>query len=46
MPNASVLLQQKFASIVRHVERLRSQQREALRQAEGLFQALLHEAFQ
>ncbi|MCB9109544.1 MAG: restriction endonuclease subunit S [Anaerolineales bacterium] len=46
VPNASVLLQQKFASIVRHVERLRSQQREALRQAEGLFQALLHEAFQ
>jgi type I restriction enzyme S subunit len=39
-------LQQKFAGIVRQVERLRSQQREAARQAEELFQALLHQAFQ
>jgi type I restriction enzyme, S subunit len=39
-------LQQKFfAAIVRRFERLRTQQREAERQAEHLFQALLHYAF-
>ena len=38
-------LQQKFAQIVQKHERLRAQQREAARQAEGLFQALLHRAF-
>ena len=40
-----LLLQQQFARIVRKFERLRAQQREAERQAEHLFQALLHRAF-
>lgn len=38
-------LQQKFDQIVQKHERLRAQQREAVRQAEGLFQVLLHRAF-
>ena len=38
-------LQQQFAQIVGRVERLRAQQREAARQAEHLFQTLLHRAF-
>ena len=38
-------LQQKFAALVERHERLRATQREALRQAEHLFQALLHRAF-
>ena len=38
-------LQQKFAALVECVEHLRAVQREALRQAEHLFQALLHRAF-
>jgi type I restriction enzyme, S subunit len=38
-------LQQKFATIARRFERLRAQQREAARQAEHLFQTLLHRAF-
>ncbi len=38
-------LQQKFAHIVQKYERLRAQQREAERQAEHLFQSLLHRAF-
>lgn len=38
-------LQQRFAEVVRGHERLRATQREALRQAEHLFQSLLHEAF-
>lgn len=38
-------LQEKFASIVQRFERLRAQQREATRQAEHLFQTLLHRAF-
>jgi len=38
-------LQQKFARIVQQHERLRAQQREATRQAEHLFQTLLHRAF-
>jgi type I restriction enzyme S subunit len=38
-------LQQKFAAIVRRFERLRARQREAERQAEHLFQTLLHAAF-
>ena len=37
--------QQQFAHIVHKFERLRAQQREAERQAEHLFQALLHRAF-
>src|SRR6266566_3197735 len=39
-------LQQKFAQIVQKFERLRAQQWEAERQAEHLFQTLLHQAFQ
>jgi type I restriction enzyme S subunit len=39
-------LQEKFAQIVQKYERLRTQQREADRQAEHLFQTLLHRAFQ
>lgn len=38
-------LQQKFAALVERHERLRATQREALRQAEHLFQTLLHRAF-
>jgi type I restriction enzyme, S subunit len=38
-------LQQKFATIVQNFERLRTQQREAERQAEHLFQSILHRAF-
>ena len=38
-------LQQQFAHIVHQFERLRAQQREAQRQAEHLFQTLLHRAF-
>jgi type I restriction enzyme S subunit len=38
-------LQQKFARVVHEFERLRAQQREAKRQAEHLFQTLLHWAF-
>jgi type I restriction enzyme S subunit len=39
-------LQQQFAHIVHKFERLRAQQRESARQAEHLFQTLLHRAFQ
>jgi type I restriction enzyme S subunit len=39
-------LQQKFARIVQKFERLRAQQREAERQAEHLFQTMLHRAFE
>jgi type I restriction enzyme S subunit len=38
-------LQEKFATIVQKFERVRRQQREATRQAEHLFQTLLHRAF-
>lgn len=38
-------LQQRFADLVRGHERLRAAQRESLRQAEHLFQSLLHKAF-
>ncbi|MGB8644424.1 MAG: restriction endonuclease subunit S [Anaerolineae bacterium] len=38
-------LQQQFGGIVHQFERLRAQQREAERQAEHLFQTLLHRAF-
>ena len=37
--------QQKFAALVERVERLRSVQRESLRQADHLFGSLLHQAF-
>ena len=40
-----LLLQEKFAQIVQKFDRLRTQQREADRQAEHLFQTLLHRAF-
>ena len=45
LPVPSLAVQQKFAAIVEHHERLRATQREALRQAEHLFQTLLHRAF-
>ena len=38
-------LQRRFAELVLKHERLRTAQREALRQAEHLFQSLLHQAF-
>lgn len=38
-------LQDRFATLVARQERLRANQREALRQAEHLFQSLLHHAF-
>jgi type I restriction enzyme S subunit len=38
-------LQEKFAQIVQKFERIRTQQREGDRQAEHLFQTLLHRAF-
>ncbi|PZO39848.1 MAG: restriction endonuclease subunit S [Pseudanabaena frigida] len=38
-------LQEKFAAIVQKSDRIRAQQREALRQAEHLFQTILHRAF-
>jgi type I restriction enzyme S subunit len=38
-------LQEKFADLVEELEHLRAVQREALRQAEHLFQTLLHQAF-
>ena len=37
--------QERFARVVRRVENLRARQAESGRQAEGLFQSLLHEAF-
>jgi len=45
VPNAPLPLQEKFAAIVQKFERIRRQQREATRQAEHLFQTLLHRAF-
>jgi type I restriction enzyme S subunit len=45
VPDVSLTLQQNFAQIVHRFERLRAQQREARRQAEHLFQTLLHRAF-
>jgi len=45
IPLPPLSLQQEFAHIVRKFERLRTQQREAERQAEHLFQTLLHRAF-
>jgi type I restriction enzyme, S subunit len=38
-------LQEKFAEVVQKYDRLRTQQREATRQAEHLFQTTLHRAF-
>lgn len=45
IPVPPLPLQQKFAALVERVERLRAVQREALRQAEHLFQTLLRRAF-
>ncbi len=45
IPLPPLRLQQRFAALVEQVERLRAAQREALRQAEHLFQTLLHRAF-
>lgn len=45
IPVPPLLLQQRFADLVRGHERLRAAQRESLRQAEHLFQSLLHRAF-
>ncbi len=45
VPLPPLASQQQFARIVQQFERLRAQQREAERQAEQLFQALLHRAF-
>ena len=45
IPVPPLSLQRRFADLVREHERLRAMQREALRQAEHLFQALLHDAF-
>lgn len=45
VPLPPLKLQEKFAEVVRQVERLRAQQREANHQAEHLFQTLLHRAF-
>jgi type I restriction enzyme S subunit len=46
VPDVPLTRQQQFARIVHQFERLRAQQREAQRQAEHLFQTLLHRAFQ
>ena len=45
VPVPPMPLQEKFADIVQKFERVRRQQREATRQAEHLFQTLLHRAF-
>jgi type I restriction enzyme S subunit len=45
IPIPPLPLQEKFAAIVQKFERVRRQQREATRQAEHLFQTLLHRAF-
>jgi type I restriction enzyme S subunit len=45
VPNVGMDEQQKFATLVHRVERVRSAHREALRQAEHLFQTLLQRAF-
>jgi len=42
----SLTQQQRFSDVVAKYDRLRAQQREAQRQAEHLFQTLLHQAFQ
>jgi type I restriction enzyme S subunit len=45
VPKVDLAEQKKFAALVSRVERMRSGHREALRQAEHLFQTLLHRAF-
>jgi type I restriction enzyme, S subunit len=46
IPQVPIDFQEKFAQIVQRFERLRAQQRESDRQAEHLFQSILHRAFQ
>ena len=45
IPLPPLALQQEFTRIVHKFQQLRAQQREAKRQAEHLFQTLLHRAF-
>lgn len=45
IPVPPLMLQNSFANVVRRYGRIRAQQREADRQAEHLFQTLLHRAF-
>jgi type I restriction enzyme S subunit len=45
IPAPPLSLQTQFAELVARHERLRAVQRESLRQAEHLFQSLLHQAF-
>jgi type I restriction enzyme S subunit len=45
LPSPPISLQKEFAAMAKRVERLHTQQREAERQAEHLFQTLLHRAF-
>lgn len=45
IPRPPLHLQEQFAGHVRRLQRLRARQREAVRQAEHLFQTLLHKAF-
>jgi len=45
LPLPPLQLQQKFAALVERVERLRSVQREALRQADHMFASLLGRSF-
>ena len=45
IPSPPLPLQTRFAELVERHERLRAVQRESLRQAEHLFQSLLHRAF-
>ena len=45
IPKVDFSEQQEFAALVARVERLRSVQRESLRQADHLFQSLLQAAF-
>lgn len=46
VPLPPISLQKQFKQIVHKLERLRAQQHEAQRQAEHLFQTLLHQAFE
>lgn len=46
IPVPPISLQEKYSRVAANLERLRAQQREAARQAEHLFQTLLHRAFQ
>ena len=46
VPDVSLVRQRQFAQIIQRFDRVRAQQREAARQAEQLFGALLRRAFQ